>query len=131
MKIQANAVTKLQELFSNIKWSKNCKTLPNPISVELLEDFFRTIGAGELSTISLFTFKEDIYAVVGYEGGHTIIEMELFAREYDDFFKFSYRYFSDPVRMSEKEELEINFSGIKHFRHVLYDFEKKSWVLKG
>lgn len=131
MKIQANALLKVQQFFSNFKWSKNCPTLPNPMSEEIMEDLFRAIGAGELSTISLFTFKEHTLAVRDYDEGFTVIEMELFAQEYDDYFKFSLNYSADPVKMSEKEEVLIDFSGIRRYRRICYDFATKSWELKG
>ncbi len=129
MKIQANAVLKLQQFFSNFKWSKNCKTLPNPMSEEIIEDLFRALGANELSTITLFTFEEHTRAVRKFDEGFTVIKMELFAQEFDDYFKFSFNYSADPKKMKEKEEKIIDVSGIRRYRRFIYDFDSKRWEL--
>ena len=129
MKIQANAVSKLQYFFTQMKWSRNCPTLPNPITEEIIEELFRTLGVSELATISLFTFKENTLAVRDFDEGFTEINMEFFAKEFDDYIKFRYSYFADPVKMFEKEETVIDFDGIRHFNNFYYDFETKKWKL--
>ncbi len=131
MKIQASAVSKLQYFFSNFKWSRNDQGIPDPISEEILEALFRKVGANELSTISLFTFKEHTLAVRGMDEGFTFIEMELFAPEFDDFFKLSYRFEADPKKMSEKTEKLIDFDGLRRFRRFIYDFKTGNWELSG
>ena len=131
MKIQANAVIKLQQYFSNFKWSKNCNGLPDPISEEILEALFRKIGASESSTISLTTYSENVLAVRGIEPGFNIIGMELSAPEFDDIFKFNYHYDADPVAMTESEIRSILFNDIREYRSFTYDFATREWTISG
>jgi hypothetical protein len=131
MKIQANAVIKLQQYFSNFKWSKNCNGSPDPISEEILEALFRKIGANESSTISLITYNENVLAVRGLEPGFNIIRIELSAPEFDDIFKFNYHYDADPVAMTENEKRSILFNDIREYRSFTYDFATREWTISG
>lgn len=129
MKINANALQKLQYFFSLIKWYKDCEKAPSPITEEILEQLFRDLGIEELSTITLFTFNEKTLAVRDFEEGFTHIDLEVFAQEYDDFVKFTYDYIADPVKMKDHTECKIMFDNIRTYRIFCYDFNTRKWEL--